>query len=158
MLGDFSYHIRYATEAIRPFLSLPAHVQADPEIVRNHRRVIRWGAATGIANSCAWAVMLLIPLLRDGLLKGDWWDFKTILLVPVLPIVLFLPGTFVGVCFALAVAPARFLNGPGGQRWTRLIGTRNRTAGRVICVIGGLGSSPMILFPMVAIVGILFLA
>ena len=44
-------------------------------------------------------------------------------------------GAVVGVGFACACAPTRFLNGPLGARWLRLIGTRNVPMARAIGVV-----------------------
>jgi hypothetical protein len=152
MLDFFRLYFRYITGSVGPFVALPEEICDDAQLVRHHRRILNWGAATGITTSTAWASVSVIALLRHVLQKGDWGNVESLIVAPLLPISLFLPGLLVGVCFALAVSPAWFLDGPGGQRWRKLIGTRNRKVGRLVCFIGGLGTSPLILLPVLFLV------
>jgi hypothetical protein len=140
--------IRQVSEWIRPFLELSDEEEANPEIVRHHRRILRWGATTGFINSFAWTSLCLLALLENNIRTGDWDDAWMYLFAPVLAIASFFGGTFVGVPLALAISPKWFLTGPAGERWMGLIGTRKLVLGRFICVIGGLATSLVIAFPL----------
>jgi hypothetical protein len=42
---------------------------------------------------------------------------------------------FAGVATACLLAPAAFFDSPVGQKWLELIGTKNRTAARLVCLV-----------------------
>ena len=88
--------------------------------------------------------MIVLAFLREFARKGNADNFLYLLYTPVIVITQFIPGTFVGVSIALALTPNWFLLGPAGERWIRLIGTKNLEMGRIICVIGGSATSLVI--------------
>ena len=156
MFDGFRNPFRQIADTVRPFLTLPEEASEDPEIARHHRRILNWGAATGLANSFGYTALFLIGFLNRDQRNDDESEFVYLAIVPFLAVALFLPGTLAGVALTLAVAPARFLQGPGGKQWIKLIGTSKLGLGRVICTIGGIGTSLMILLPVVGVVGTVF--
>jgi len=46
-------------------------------------------------------------------------------------------GFFLGMSIMCAVAPKEFMTGPIGQKWMRLIGTKNVLVARIACIVFG---------------------
>ena len=152
---DHLLPIQRIIDWIEPYLDLTDVEKADLDVVRLHRRILRWGMATGIANSLAWLSMILLAFFQEFARTGNADDLLYLLYAPLIMITQFIPGTCVGMPIALALTPKWFLLSPAGDRWIRLIGTKNLTVGRIICVIGGSISSLVIAVPLIAIVVLL---
>jgi hypothetical protein len=59
----------------------------------------------------------------------------------VFPLALAVAGLLFGVAAACAFAPRKFLAGPVGRKWMKLIGTKSIAAARLVCLAVVLGVS-----------------
>jgi len=115
-------------------------LQADPDAVKRagqwaaddeavQRRVVWTAVLFGIIATLFYISMLAWQLTDDGMVHVTW---EEIIFGPPLA---FWIGVFTGFPSALAFAPERFLRGPFGEKWMRLIGVRSVLVARLVCLI-----------------------
>lgn len=152
-LFDQHCPLRRIRAFIDPYLDLSDEESADPEVVRLHKRILRWGAITGLVTSVCWMGLTTLSAIRQ-MNPNDPEEWVVVLAIPAFGLATFFAGIFVGVSSACAITPTWFLLGPG-ERWIKFIGTRNMVMARVICIAAAVLSSPILLLPLVVSVCIL---
>jgi hypothetical protein len=107
---------------------------------RIHRRLIRIGYVFGAVGLLPGIVLMIgaVVLGIAGGIQGDPNGFVVALYATTflgLPFALFAVGAGIGLLFA----PRRFLEGPYGERWLKLVGTRHIPSARCVCYVFLLG-------------------
>ncbi len=150
VIFDHLFPIQRVIDWIEPYLHLGAEDAANPEALRLHRRIVRWGAITGISTSLAWSTVSAFALI-EGIREGADDDWLYLLIVPLVALGAFVPGTLGGAAAACAITPTWFLLGPG-ERWIKFVGTKKMTTARIICYASAIFWSPLLLIPLMMIV------
>jgi hypothetical protein len=98
-----------------------------PDHARINRRILILGFVVGSAG-LALGLLFLRSTDRPDNPNTDWGAaLKTIALLT-------FASYFVGISVGCLTAPAAFFDGPVGQRWLKLIGTRSVAAARLVCL------------------------
>ncbi len=107
-----------------------------------HRRIVQVSCIFGVLGAMAGIALSISTALNEENARG-------VLLGPFL---FGAAGLLFGVAVACLFAPRKFLTGPMGDKWMKLIGTKNVLAARIVCLIFGL----IIVAPLVGF-GLLFM-
>ena len=100
----------------------------------SYRRILMFAALFPIV--CGVIVPIVVPCIAfyRGEFRGE--ALGTALVVGIL---ISLPASFfylfAGVAVGCLLAPDEFMDSPVGGQWLKLIGTKNRTAARVVCFV-----------------------
>jgi hypothetical protein len=138
-LFDF---FRKAPEFIEPDArALEQSGDNRPRHAAYHKRIVKLAIIFGIVGAVGTGIAVLF--VAAGPRAGR--DLKMIILAPVL---FGIGGAFFGTAIACLIAPRDFLEGPVGQKWMKLIGTRNVLVARIVCILVALVG----LLPLVAII------
>jgi hypothetical protein len=116
---------------------------------RSYRRILMWAILFPVV--CGLIAPIAVPCIafHRGHYRGEALGMALFL-----GILLSLPASFFYMFAGLAVgcmlAPDEFMDSPVGVQWLKLIGTKNRTAARVICFVAAVAGL-LIMFGICAV-------
>jgi len=133
---------RKAPEFIEPDAQALEQAGDDrPKHAAYHKRIVKLAIIFGIVGAVGGAVAAVFAAVGPRVERNH----RAIILAPVL---FGIGGAFFGTAIACLIAPSDFLTGPVGQKWMKLIGTRNVLVARLVCALVALIG----LLPLAAII------